>query len=368
VTDTAAIVAPAPVVDSGFSPPEDTVRTTLLALRESGELDAAGDEPAGAAADEGKSKTEAEPAGAPGVDVASLVALAKDGKFAEVLKALGVDADGAKVPSDRFAQLRKMQKANQAKLDARAQQLSQREQQLQAHVQQVLADFEPLSKARQALQDGDIVGALELFAGEDLDKLSEKAMRQKLATNPEEIKLRRKLEQHEREELQRRDQEMRARQEAAQQQAVQRYLSDVKEAFLADSNPIYRLLAEEEPDFPRAVYAIQVRVSNEEHREITAEEAARLLVDQTMPKVRIWAKLFQSTGDENAEHSGQPTRQAANTARTGKSPATRSRNGAAPERAQSAGKPLEQYSEDELLAHFKRQLARDAATERLSSL
>jgi hypothetical protein len=310
-----------------------------------------------------KSKEEA-----PLPDVRNLQKLAKNGQYKEVLEALGIEVDGTKVPSDRFAKFRRMQKAEKDKLEARDKQVTARESAVQQKIQAVLKDYDGLSKAKRAWDDGDVVGAIEAAFGESLENISDRAMKQKLASDPELFKLKHKLEAKEQAEKQAQEaaQKAAAQREQAQQEA--RYI-DTLQAALEESDDRIIAKASKRPDFKRTVFNAQMHAYRTEGVELSPDEAASRVM-QTIREAHLsWSEVFGPSGSVSTVSTVEAGTSPLITNRAGKSPEKpRSPKGVSPVRAAATPeKPASDLSEEELLAKYKKIWAREAAQARLNA-
>jgi hypothetical protein len=363
---------------TGFSPPEYVGRGLAQALADAGEtLDDEPDDEHPAVEkkpptkpEQGKVETKEAPKGEKPKalpDVNKLAALAKEGKFVELIRELGVDPDGTKVPSDRFAELRKATKREHDKIAGERAAFEATKAEVRQHTEQLVREFGPLVKARAALQEGDLVGALELFAGEDFDKLSEKALRQKLASDPETIKLKRKLEAREKaDEDAKKVETQRAAEQRAQQIEAQN-LTRVHQALTGSQDPVVQAFADHK-DFPNQVMRAWHHFHKTEGLDLTADEAAHKVIDVLRQANADVTRRLTASGGASTESSGQPATQAENTSRAGISPENQRRRGSVPQvrAAVTLEKPESEMSSEELLEKYKRKLARETTQERLA--
>jgi len=288
-----------------------------------------------------------------------LKAMASEGKFDEVWEALGFDPKGMAIPAQRFAEFRQLQKRHAAQQQHAQRQLASERAAIQQQLADAVAKFGPLEEARKALEAGDVVGALEAFAGEPLDKVTEKAMRQKLASDPRTSQLERELNELKREKKAQLEAEQKATAERATQAQVSQYLGQVKDAFMAGEDPVFAVLAEGDPEFPQAVYRIQLAAAQKEGVELSAEEAAHRLIAKVKPSAILWAKALGFV--QEADSSNRPAKQAANTARTGTStgkPGTKSSTAA----KRATPKSEYEMTEQELLQHLQENLGSENPT------
>jgi hypothetical protein len=147
-----------------FSPPANSVREFLKAHPELALDDESPADDAAAAVERaetlnGKEKASKAPAN-PLPKVEALYALAKEGKFDELLKALEIDPKGLEVPSSRYAEFRRLQKSEREKTEKHRQSVLSYEAQVKGKVDAVLRDFAPFVKAKEAWDAGDVVGAI----------------------------------------------------------------------------------------------------------------------------------------------------------------------------------------------------------------
>ena len=298
-----------------------------------------------AQAKEGKAKEGKDKDKGVGLSVEQLRALAKEGKGAELFQALGVDPKGLNVPSDRYAKLRQMQQRHNADMAARESAVSAKEQLLT----NVLA-------AKTALDNGDIVRALELFTGSPLDVVSEKAMRQKLNYDPEAAKRDAELERYKKAEAERLKQADLERVQQAEKAKVERYLGQVKDAFLSGDNPLFAKLAETDPDFVPHVYRMQLDVAKKEGIDIPADEAAERLVAAVSPIAKMWVKalgLLKEQEDDEGKNSDRAAKQPAKTKQAGKALDDKKKKaGSNPTKSKSKG----ELTEADLMAQLMRDI------------
>lgn len=348
----------------GYSPPESSIRDYLdsVANDEATELAA----PVTAAPVEAKETPKEDH---PLPESKDLQKLAKEGKFAEVLEALGVDIDGAQIPSDRFAKFRKMEKASKAKLEARATQIAQKEQEVAGRINAVLKDYEGFAKAREAWDSGDVVAAIEAAFGESLDAISEKALKQKLSADPELAKLKRKLEVKEKaeQEANQRIQQEQAQKAKATQEA--QYIESLKSELSSSDNPTISRAASHK-DFATYVYKAQLHAWKTEGVELSSDQAASKVLKLIRSDYEAWSNLLNDgTGSRtNTANTSEPGTSAQNTDRAGKSlEQPRKPKGVSQQRATAPlAKSTDDMSEDELLTYYKKEMTRAATEERMA--
>lgn len=187
--------------------------------------------------DKGKSKNKDKPpavdkpAADKPLDAEALRSLAKDGKFTEILEQLGVDPEGLNIPSSRFAEFRKQQKKAEERIAAREDTLRKRDAEFQTVLSQALSQVEPLTRAKELYEKGDVVGALSKAFGDKFETVMDHALRQQSGKDPELISLRRKEEQREREAKEQREREAQHRSTAAQRAKEAQYVSQLSEEF-----------------------------------------------------------------------------------------------------------------------------------------
>lgn len=355
----------------GFSPPENTVSAFLQRMAgtsedASAETDTAESTPAETA--ESRETSPAEPKEAKLPDVKSLQTLAKDGKYKEVLEALGIEVDGTKLPSDRFAKFRKLQKEEKAKLETRAAQIADKEAKVNQQIQTVLKDYEGLAKAKRAWDEGDIVGAIEAAFGEDLESISDRALKQKLAADPELHKLKRKLEAKEKaeQEAQQAAQQAAARRVQAQQEAA--YIETLSQTLQATDDPLIAK-ASKKPDFVRAVFNAQMHTYKTEGLELSADEAAAEVMKTIREAHLSWSEVFGPSTSVSSASTDETGKQSLITSQVGKSPEKqRAPKGVSQVRAAAAtpDKPDSALTEEELLNKYKKIWARESAQARMN--
>jgi hypothetical protein len=252
-------------------------------------------------------------------DVKALQALAKDGKYKEVLEALGIEVDGTKIPAARFAEFRKMQEKERGKLERRASEVTAKEQAVNQQIQTVLKDYEGFSKAKRAWDEGDVVGAIEAAFGESLDSISDKAMKQKLSSDPEVHRLKRKLELKERQEKELSDRQ--ALEQQAQQRTAQetKYIESLQTALEESADPVI-VKACKRKDFKQAVFNAQLHAYRTEGVEITPDEAAERVIETIKEAHLSWSEVFGTTSGAPAENTVATGKASPITAPAGRSP------------------------------------------------
>jgi hypothetical protein len=294
-------------------------------------------------------------------DVKELQKLAKDGKYKEVLEALGIEVEGTKIPSDRFAKFRRMQKVEKEKLEARAKQVTQKEQAVNQQVAAVLRDYEGFSKAKRAWDDGDVVGAIEAAFGETLDAISDKALKQKLSSDPEVHKLRRRLETKEQEEKKAQEEAQRvaAQREQAKQEAA--YIENLAESLQTIGDPTIAK-ASKKPDFVRAVFNAQMHAFHTEGVELLPDEAAERVIKTLRDAHLSWSEVFGSSS-ASAENTDETGKQSLHTSQAGRSPESvrKQPKGVPLARAKVTPAPsLDDLPDDERWTRLRQQFIREA--------
>lgn len=405
-TASESVVSPAPAEkpkafqeSPGFSPPENTVASFLSRLKvlephtssdaatdgsteakADGSSDDAATEPTDSTktdSDAQSSSQDAEPEDADHEsspilpDAEKLKALAKDGKYKDILEAvlkpLGIDIDGTKVPASRFAEFRKMQKAEKAKLAARENQIAQYENQAKERVDAVIKEYEGLAKARKAWADGDVIGALEAAFGEDVDSISDKAIKQKLAQDPELAKLKRKLELKEKQEAEEAEKLRLEREKQAHAKAEAQYIGQLREALKESEDATISKLSAYK-DFADQVYRCQLHFYRTENRELTPDQAAQKVLQVIRSSYEEITPYLVTGGTQTTVTTDGAGKEPQSTIQAGRSPGTqRTPKGVPQARAASTpAKSTADMSEAELWAHYRDKLRREAAQERLA--
>ena len=346
----------------GFTPPVSPVRDFLARYEAAEETTEDTSEVKPEAKTEPKTTTESKPV-APLPDVKNLQTLAKDGKYKEVLEALGIEVDGAKIPSDRFAKFRKLQKEERGKLEARATAIAEKEAKVNQQITTVLKDYEGLAKAKRAWDDGDVVGAIEAAFGEDLESISDRALKQKLASDPELHKLKRKLEAKEKAEQEQAEQ---ARQQQAQRVKSQQELQYLQtlgtELQAAEDSTIAK--AAKIPSFVRSVMNAQLHVYRTQGVELSADDAAADVLKTIRDAHLSWSEVFGPSGSASTENTVATGKQSLITDRTGKSSEKPKTRGVSQVRATaSPAVPDSALSSEDLLAKYKKKLTQAAREE-----
>jgi hypothetical protein len=356
----------------GFSPPENSIASFLKRMgpidNDSSEVTpvdppSSDDEISEKSSEPKEAEKSAKEPTLPKVE--TLQSLAKEGKFAEVLEALGVEVDGTKIPADRFAKFRRMQKAEKAKLDQRAAQITAKEAQVQQQINAVLKDFDGFAKAKKAWDDGDIVGAIEAAFGEPLESISDKALKQKLSSDPELHKLRRKLEAKEKAEKEAQERYQQQRAQQAQQAEVTKYVADLTEALKASDDAEIAKAATHK-DFARFVYNAQLHAYHTKGVELSQEEAAEQVLETIRADYQAWSDLLNGSGSQNSVDSRPLARQAEITTQAGKSPEKPRKGPKGVSLVRATATPVKAPAEmtsEELLAYYKKELARVAREE-----
>ena len=268
------------------------------------------------AASEGEAVDEKPTKPAPKVE--DLQALAKDGKYAEVLEALGIEVDGTRIPADRFAKFRKMQKQERDKLVAREAKIASYENEVRSVVNQVAEQYKPFAEAKKAWDSGDVVGAITAAFGVKSDEITDLIARQALAQDPELIKLKRQLEAKEKREQEEQSRRQAETQEAEKTRAVTQYVASVKSSLEGSDDPQLAKIAGVK-DFPLHVYRAQLHYWNTEQREVSVEDAAREVLKIWRKDFELVRPIFAASGATTVEtdESGTETQ---STDRAGKSP------------------------------------------------
>lgn len=285
-----------------------------------------------------------------------LLKLAKAGEFKELFAAFGLDLDGMNVPAKRFADLRQLETRNRQAHQQRVQQLQQQTAQVQEMASKVEAKYRPLVEAHQILESGDLIGALEKFVGEPLDKISERAAQQQLHHDPRTAKLEAKMREMERAEQERLQQQKQQQAQIAEQKQLEGYFGRIKDAFSSSENPTLATLAKEDPTFAQEIYRIQVEERNKTgNSEMSAQEAADELLDRLGPRAKLLAKAFSLlSGEDEAEKSSQPTKQAEKTDGAGKSPKRRTQREPAPKTLEEQEAELRKQLQEEVKREYSK--------------
>jgi hypothetical protein len=294
--------------------------------------------------------------------VSKLKAAAKDGNFEALLGELGINPDGLKVPSSRFAELRKQQKSIKEQAARDRAQIEGERTQIRTEVARFIEEHKPFAEARDHFKRGDLVRAMEAAFGLPFDKLQERALEQKLAASPEGVMAMTRLEQMEREkalEKQRLDEQKRVERDIAE---VSKYCQDLAaELKSAAIDPIVRKAAER-PDFPGAVYRAQRHAYQTEGALLTSEEAAKRVLEVVRKAHADWASVFGTVRTDSA-NSDQTATQSENTDRAGIAPESQQgrRNGV---RQKAPPAPPVPKSDAESLAFWRKQMETSLAKDR----
>lgn len=272
------------------------------------------------------------------LSVDALKKLAKDGEYEKVLHALGVEPDGTKIPSSRFARFRKLQSKGKAELAAERAKIEARAREVSESVARVQADYAGFAKAKQAFDDGDIVGAIEAAFGEQLDVITDKAVKQKLATDPELVKLKRKLEAKEKaeQEAQRKAQEEAQRASSAAQRT--QHIELVRGALKESSDELLGKLAAHK-NFAEQVYSTMLSAYEKDGTELEPDEAAQKVLKVLRSEFEEWAPFLATSGAQSTEVTAGAGKTPSNTDRTGKVPEKQGRKGVSLTRATAAPAP-----------------------------
>lgn len=391
VTETAAPATPAAkapvpgaITSNGFSPPEESTVSAFLAKARAEQAAKDAEAPAEAATEE--ETTAAEEAAEETTEdtetpedekktdvnlpkVEDLKKLAADGEWEKLAKALGIDPAGQKLPSNRFAEFRKHQAKERAKLENQRQAIEKRAAEVDQRVSAVIAEYDGFAKAKKAWSEGDVVGAIEAAFGENFDELSEKAVKQKLSQDPEVLKLKRKLELKEKaeQEAQQRAAEEAKRQRQAQEE--QKYLTELGNELKTSDDPIVAKLAEK-PNFALQVYRAQLHIHKTEGAYLTSEEAAQRVIEVLRKDVEGLAPLFMpATGGASTANTAEAGTAPQNTAQAGKSPENQRKapKGVPQARAKAVTTTEDRstWTSEQLLEYHKKQLLRQQMETRL---
>jgi hypothetical protein len=289
--------------------------------------------------------------------ISELQALAKEGKFDEVVRKLGLDPDGMKVPSSRYAEFRKFEIREKAKLAQAAEVITREKAEVQALAKQTVAQVEPLIQAKKAWDDGNIEHALKLAFGADLEKFSEAAMKQKLGEDPRVTRLERELEQRRKADEETAETRRKAEAEQVEAGRKREYLAALTVELKQGSegpegrvpNPIIVAACEVFNDFPEQVMRLQLETYNQTREELTPEEAAGTLLERIRPWLDRWQKVL-GAGSQNSETSVEAATEPPDTIQAGKSPVKPPQKG--PKVQPAPPKPVETMSESERMAHY----------------
>lgn len=306
------------------------------------------------------------------LDVSALQKLAKEGKYSDVLEALGAEVDGTKVPSDRFAKFRKFQKVEKAKIEARERQLAQheaeingqmarREAELKGHVERVLKDYEGFAKAKKSFDNGDVVEAFEAAFGEKIDDLTDKAIKQKLGQDPEVLKLKRRLELKEKAELEAQTKAHQEQQQLALKQRETQHIGMVKTALTEADDPTVAKMASY-GTFADQVYRTMLATYQSEGIELEPEQAAKRLVKALRAEYDALTPYLVTDSTSSVETTDEPGTEAQNTNRAGKSlEKTRKPTGVPLTRARTApSKSVDELPETDQWELLRSQFVRDS--------
>lgn len=298
------------------------------------------------------------------VSIAKLEKLARDGKFEEILKHLKVDPNGIRIPSSRFAEFRVKERElrrreDQVKVDHIA-----RDREFSNRLDAVQKTYGKFAEAQKLIDSGDVLGGIEAAFG-SFDAISEAALKQKLAIDPEVEKLKHRERQRERAE--REQAEQRQREAAAQSETaeVNRYLGQVKAELGTSDNAIVQACCDD-PEFVSAVYRAQKHEYQTTKKLIDIHEAAEKVLDVVKQAHAKWATRFGSARADNPESSDQAAIEPENTGGRGTEPGNgrNVRNRTVRQRA-----PVEApaaVSDDDSLARWKRQMQAAVEKDRAS--
>jgi len=295
----------------------------------------------------------------------NVLALAKEGKVPDILKALGLSPKGAKgIPAARFAELRKQATAVKEREQALAAAEKERESAWSAketefrQVAETLhEEVSAIRSAREALQAGSPYEAIKLaFPDAELDDVLTASVKEKTAKDPEAHRKLRALEQQlaadrkkkqddEKAAEQKRLEEEQQQVQAANAKREAEYCAQLAHSIESEDPEVAERAKKSEqlPTLTRVLMNIQLREYNTSGLEISATEA----LERMRSENQQWSDILGTLG-QNEEHTDQAGSQPENTDRAGSSPA-RKGNGAHRHTRAAQAKPAVPESHDSLL-------------------
>jgi hypothetical protein len=292
------------------------------------------------------------------IDVDKLKKLATDGQFEDVLRALGLDPAGIKVPSSRFAEFRQWEKQEKAKIHQASQRVLSEQAEVRSLAQQTVKQFEPFVSAKAAWDKGDVETAIKQAFGADIENFSELAVKQKLGQDPEVTQLKRWKEQQEAREAERIESEKKSQAEQFTQRQRNEYCAALK-VELKQAEPVVAAAVETFDDFPTRVMQLQLEHYEKTGEEMPAEEAGAKLLETVRSNVERWNKVFGVVAPKPLSSDAAAT-QPLDTARAGTSPAFTAKKSSKKQAQPAPALPDSELSEDEKRAVWKKRIKQAA--------
>lgn len=255
-------------------------------------------------------ESETKPA-AGAIDIDALRAAVEAGDVDAIAKMAGAKVD--KLTNDNWIRLRQKEKKLKEQHAAQLRQYEERDAKGREILESAKTEIAPLLEAKQRYLDGDIVGAMQLVFGDDIDGVLEKGVKQKHGRDPELVKLERehremraKVEAKERAEQERQD-------SAAREQHAAHALTQITQA-LSESTDDFHIAASQDPIFMRIVTQHMLRAAQDGNPNLTLTDAVSEVSERIFseysgasksPLIKFLVSRRDQPVDENAPQPGK---------------------------------------------------------------
>jgi hypothetical protein len=265
------------------------------------------------------------------LDSAKVKQLILDGDFDQLMKLVEVNPEGLKVPSSRYAEFRRWEKTEKAKLATVQGQAQtalraahEKEREVQELARKAVKDVEGLYEARRAWEAGDIDGMLKAF-GTSLEEFTEHATKQRLGQDPRVTALERKLIEKEKAEQQLQEQRKKELEEQTTRQQRAQYCGLLRDELKTSDDPAIVAAVSELQDFSERVMALQLDRYNRTGEELTSFDAASELLSGFRQQHERMTKILGVVASQ-PQSSDADAITPLNTDLAGKAPATSNRS------------------------------------------